>query len=416
MRLPAAWTADDRLARAAWTRLTEPGDLLAGAVVSALGAGPALARVASGQQLTGECVDPEAVGPDDRGRAARRLAAASDRWRARLDQLAPERDLATVERLGGRLLVPGDEEWPERLADLDLGEPLALWVLGPLDLAATVQLSVAVVGSRAASAYGEHVTGEIAAGVVDRGLSVVSGGAFGVDAVAHRAALAAGGRTVAVLACGVDRYYPKAHEGLLRRVAAEGLVVAEVAPGSMPMRSRFLERNRVIAAMAGGTVVVEAAWRSGALRTASVAAELGRPLGAVPGPVTSATSAGCHRLIRDVGATCVTGADEVAELVRPVGSELPEPPPVLMADHDGLSEGDLRVLDALPVRRGAPVERLVAVAGLTRPEVEAGLGRLHMLGLGERLTGADGPVWRRAAARREAAPLRLAGDGSISPR
>ena len=385
------WVEDDRLARAAWTRLVEPGDAVAGAAIAVLGASAALLHVLDAVPL------PPAVAARA-GLAARphQLDLALERWASRRDGLAPERDLATVERLGGRLVVPADAEWPRGIDDLGVCAPAALWVLGEPPLAVAASRSLAVVGARSCTAYGEHVAEEIAAGAAERGLTVVSGGAFGIDAAAHRGALAAGGLSVAVLACGVDRYYPRAHESLLRRIAADGLVLAEVAPGSMPMRGRFLQRNRLIAALAAGTVVVEAAWRSGALSTASHAAGLGRPLGAVPGPVTSATSAGCHRMLRDLDAVCVTDAAEAAELVRPIGEELPLPPPVAAADHDGLTPVQLRVLDALPVRAGATVTSLASVAGLPERTVGACLGSLALVGLAASRPRGGDRVWRRS--------------------
>ena len=390
------WAWDERLARAAWSRLAEPGDVAAGAAVAALGPVEALAHVRAGTPL------PDAVAGllDERG-TRRRLDAALARWRARWDQVAPERDVATVERFGGRLVVPTDAEWPEPLAGLGLAVPPCLWVLGGLPVGEAAAIAVAMVGARASTAYGEHVASDMAAGVAERGITVVSGGAFGIDAAAHRGALAVDGTTVAVLACGVDRYYPRANEGLLRRIAEYGLVLAEVPPGSMPSRSRFLQRNRLIAALSGATVVVEAAWRSGALVTASQAAGMSRGLGAVPGPVTSAASAGCHRLLREMDATCVTDASEIAELVRPLGTVDPAPRPVAVCDHDGLPEYDVRVLDALPVRASASVASLSAVAGLPERSVEASLGRLELLGLAvARRTGGEA-VYRRARRRVE---------------
>jgi DNA processing protein len=393
-----AWASQDRLARAAWSRLVEPGDVVAGAAVSALGVVEALGHVRTGAPL------PDVVAEllEERGTRSR-LDAALSRWRARVEQLAPERDVATVERFGGRLVVPTDPEWPEALDDLGLSTPPCLWVLGGHDVGTAVRGAVAMVGARASTGYGEHVGADMAAGLVDRGITVVSGGAFGIDAAAHRGALAAGGTTVAVLACGVDKYYPRAHEGLLRRIAEDGLVVAEVPPGSMPSRGRFLQRNRLIAALAGATVVVEAAWRSGALVTASQAAGLGRGLGAVPGPVTSAASAGCHRILRDLAGTCVTDASEAAELVRPLGTVEPTVRPVAAADHDGLSETDLLVLDALPVRGAATVASLGAVAGLPQRSVEAGLGRLQLEGLAEALRSDGSTLYRRGRRRAEPA-------------
>jgi DNA processing protein len=381
---------DERLARACWSRLAEPGDVAAGAAVSALGAADALGHVLRGAPLP-DSVAQLLEGRDPHGRLEQGLL----RWRTRLEQLAPERDVRTVEDLGGRLLVPTDPDWPEGLDGLGLSAPHCLWVLGGREVAAVTAGAVAVVGSRTSSRYGEHVAGELAAGLADAGPTVVSGAAFGIDATAHRGALAAGGVTLAVLACGVDRFYPAAHESLLRRIAAEGLVVAEVAPGSMPARTRFLQRNRLIAALTAGTVVVEAGYRSGALSTAQHASKLGRRLMAVPGPVTSAVSAGCHLLLRDFEATCVTDASEVLELVRPIGAVLPDQPALPLAEHDGLNEQEMRVLDALPVRRGAALRSLTVVAGLPEPVVQAALGRLALRGLADTARRDGAIVWRR---------------------
>ncbi len=177
---------------------------------------------------------------------------------------------------------------------------------------------MSIVGSRAATGYGAHVASEIAADLAEQGWAVVSGGAYGIDAAAHRGALAARGVTIAILACGLDQPYPAGHAALFTDVAGDGLVVSEWPPGRRPARVRFLIRNRTIAALTCGTVVVEAGERSGALNTAGHAAELGQPLMAVPGPVTSAQSAGCHRIIREWDATCVTCAADVIEMVSPL--------------------------------------------------------------------------------------------------
>ncbi|GAA2035727.1 DNA-processing protein DprA [Pseudokineococcus marinus] len=394
-----AWAAEDRWARAAWSRLAEPGDAVAAALRSALGPVGALDVVLAGTDVP--------VLPGDAGtpRARAALRAGLDRWRPRLDGLDPRRDAEVLGRLGGRLVVPADEEWPRRLADLGDAAPPCLWVRGAGALGPLVERSVALVGSRAASAYGEHVAADLAAGLAERGVAVVSGGAFGIDAAAHRAALAVGGATAAVLACGVDRAYPAAHEALLARIAAEHVVVAEQPPGASPTRWRFLERNRLIAAASSAVVVVEAAWRSGALSTATRAAGLLRPLGAVPGPVTSSTSAGCHRVMRELAATCVTDAAEVLELVDAAsGEDVPVPPERERSGRRrplaGLEGEDLRVADALPVRRGAPVVSVARAAGLSEQTVLACLGRLALSGHAEEV-GADdrGPLWRRAAPR-----------------
>ncbi|KGM11354.1 DNA-processing protein DprA, partial [Cellulomonas carbonis] len=319
-------------------------------------------------------------------------------WAPRLETLAPDRDLDAHRRRGGDVVVPGDPRWPAALDDLAAAAPHALWTLGGGDLAAALDGSVAVIGARACTAYGERVTAELTAGLVDVRRPVVSGGAYGIDAVAHRTTLRCGGRTVVVLAGGVDRPYPAGNARLLAEVVASGgTLVSEVPPGSVPSRSRFLQRNRLIAAGGSVTVVVEAAWRSGALNTAGTAATLLRPVGAVPGPVTSSASAGCHRLMREGVAACVTGVEDVLELVAPAGSDLRPAAPEVAARRpvDALDEVHARTLDALPVRAWAVEESVSRVAGLALAEVRAALGRLELAGLAERSEGR----WRRRTVR-----------------
>ena len=241
-----------------------------------------------------------------------------ERWRVRLAELPTPDEVIAFRGSGIRLICPGDPEWPEQLADLGDEQPYALWLRGTADLRFNCLRSVAIVGSRAATAYGSYVAAEFAASVAARGWAVVSGGAFGIDASAHRGALGADGVTVAVLACGVDVPYPGGHAELLDAIAAQGVIVSEWPPGRTVSRLRFLVRNRVIAALATGTLVVEAGQRSGALNTARHARDLGRRLMAVPGPVTSDLSAGCHHIIRDWQGTLVTSAAEVIEHLSPV--------------------------------------------------------------------------------------------------
>jgi DNA processing protein len=261
-----------------------------------------------------------------------------------------------------------------------------------MDLAPALSRSVALIGARACTTYGEHVTAELGAGLAAKGWTVVSGGAYGIDAVAHRSALAVDGPTVAFLAGGVDRLYPAGNARLLSAVIERsGAVVSEVPPGSVPSKTRFLQRNRLIAAAGRTTVVVEAAWRSGALNTAGHASALLRPVGAVPGPVTSVASAGCHRLLRSGAAVCVTDVDEVLDLVGAVGGDLATPPEGPERAWDRLSAEARRALDALPVRRGAEVDSLARAAGLTAEETRAALGVLELDGLAVREAG----TWRR---------------------
>ncbi|MCB7137687.1 DNA-processing protein DprA [Cellulosimicrobium marinum] len=396
---PLVFDVDDpRLARAAWTRLAEPGDEVAGALVRELGAPAALHWVVEAAHDPARARSAlAAAAPTSATGAAPRLLRALSRWAPRLDGLDPRRELRVLARVGGTFVVPGDPGWPVAVDDLGVAAPLGLWVRGRADLAAASARSVAVVGARACTDYGRYVTGEMAAGLADRGFAVVSGGAYGVDAVAHRGALVGGGVTVAFLAGGVDRLYPAGNAELLAGVVdAGGAVVSEVPPGSVPSRVRFLLRNRLIAAFARATVVVEAAWRSGSLSTAARAAELSRPVGAVPGPVTSAASSGCHRLLRDGAAVCVTDAAEVAELagvhgtdVVPAAARAHEERPAL---HDGLDEVATRAWDALPLRSGRPVESVARAAGLAVPETLAALGGMEVSGLAERVAGG----WRRA--------------------
>lgn len=395
IRASVPWAQDERLARAAWSRLVEPEDHVAGWVLHALGPLEAVRHVLTGSPIPVGVAEEQVTRPTT---ARRKLDEGLERWRVRLARVAPERDVEVVERLGGRLVVPGEDEWPDGLDDLGTAAPPCLWVLGSSSLAETVRRSVAIVGARACTAYGERVAADLASGVSDRGVTVVSGGAFGVDAAAHRATVATGGITVVVLACGVDRDYPKAHDQLFARIRETGVAVSEVPPGSTVTRYRFLQRNRLIAAMTRGTVVVEAAWRSGALSTATHAAELSRPLGAVPGPVTSSLSAGCHRLIRDVGAVCITDAGELLELVLGIGEVDATKDGVPELAHDGLGDEDLRVYESLPLRTGRPVASICQVAGLPDRRVRSVLGRLAMLGLAQSGVSRDGErVWWRPA-------------------
>lgn len=376
----------ERFSRAALARLMEPQDAAGLALVQVCGAVDAL-RIATGQVAAGPELEQEITALlTDSGSATSwsGMSASLKRWQPRIPDLAPERDLATMGRLGGRLIIPSDELWPAQLADLGIQEPMCLWWRGQEQPLPAMEKCIALVGSRDSTSYGASVTGDMAYSLAQRGLTVVSGGAYGIDAHAHRAALAgASGAvpTIAVMAGGVDRFYPSGNEDLLRAVCNQGAVIAEVPPGSAPTRYRFLQRNRLIAAMSAVTVVVEARWRSGALNTAHHAETLGRAVGAVPGSVHSANSAGCHRLLRDGGAVCVTDAAEVAELALPNGTGLPETRRGKIEVQDGLTLEDLVLLDALPLRSTTSVEKLSTVAGLSQESVRAGLGRLGLLGL-----------------------------------
>ncbi|MDR1186306.1 MAG: DNA-protecting protein DprA [Bifidobacteriaceae bacterium] len=390
---------DPALARAAWSRIAEPGDRAVGSLIQALGPADALRWLAGSTSWPGRPGPPDGVGAQAQTRqpgGGRDLDKLRERWRARLDGLDPRRELRALERIGGWLATPEASGWPARLDDLGTEAPFCLWVrsdralAGRLDQALT--LAVAVVGSRAATAYGELVTATIVGDLAGYGVAVVSGGAFGIDAAAHRAALAQSAFTVAVMAGGVDRLYPLGNERLLTAVAGEGAVISELPPGAAPRRERFLSRNRLIAALGQVTVVTESGWRSGAHRTANVAAELLRPVGAVPGPVTAASSAGCHRLIRQGVATLVTGADEVRELLAPLGLVRLDEASGPDGPLDGLPPSDRQVFDSLPLRRGAALTALVMSSGLATPQVMASLSRLERAGRAVE----SGGLWRKA--------------------
>ena len=304
-------------------------------------------------------------------------------------------DLEVVQRLAAaqrvRFVVPGEDEWAEGLDDLARAEPIqrrggvpfGVWLRGPGHLAELSTRSVAVVGSRAATAYGSGVAADLAAELAEAGLTVVSGMAFGIDAAAHRGALAVGGPTVGVVANGVDVAYPPGNTALFEAVARDHLLVSELPPGAHPTRVRFLARNRLIAALSRGTVVVEAALRSGARNTAGWALECQRPLMAVPGPVHSRASAAPHLMIRNGQATLVTRASEVLELVCGIGEHLVLPAPTPRRSTDALSEDQLAVFEATPARRRVSFGEIALAAAVPVPTCLAALHQLEAAGLVE---------------------------------
>ncbi|MEU5403093.1 DNA-processing protein DprA [Streptomyces sp. NPDC005963] len=377
----------DRVARATLTRVIEPGDERGGRWLRDLGAAEVLAK------LTG----PESGAAALPGATPRRLAVC----RTRAKEADPYGDLAAIAEVGGRFICPGDQEWPTQLDDLGDARPVGLWVRGPSDLRAWALRSVAIVGARACTPYGAHMAAVLGSGLAERGWVVVSGAAFGVDGAAHRGALGADGATVAVLACGVDTVYPRGHAELLGRIAEQGLLVGELPPGDHPTPGRFIQRNRVIAALTRGTVVVEAQYRSGSLVTARCAQRLGRHTMGIPGPATSGLSAGVHELLRGEG-VLVTDADEIVELVGEMGELAPvRRGPVL--PRDLLDAVSVRVLEALPARGAVDCARLARIAGTVPEETLSKLYGLHALGFVER----HGDCWqltdqaiRRSNARR----------------
>lgn len=348
----------DRLARVVLSRAVEPGDRTTSSLVRQLG--------------------PQgAVHEQSRPKSDSALP-------ERLRAVDPLRELEQADKCGIRFVVPGDAEWPPGLDELDHidgvqglgGTPPGLWVKGPMPLT-ELATSVAVVGSRSCSVYGDEVARDIAGTTARAGVPVVSGGARGIDFAAHDAALLVGGATVAVLACGVDRVYPQQHRRLLQHLAAELAVVSEQPPGSAPTRIRFLARNRLIAALTTGTVLVEAALRSGALNTVSWADQLSRPVMCVPGPVTSYCSQGVHVCLRRGGASLVTCGAEVLEVVGVSGEHLLDEPRGEERPRDVLPRGDQLVLEAVPVGSPSDVASIARIAGVHVRDADSALRRLE---------------------------------------
>ena len=317
--------SDERLARAALCHVPRPGDPRVHRLIAEWGAAETWERLQREPSLA------DALGRVD-----------------------PAADVAMFSSLGGRLVCPGDPEWPDSVSILsscdgapgDPREPYALWVRGAGDLAQLSAAGVAIVGSRASTDYGSYVASEMAGELAGAGWAVVSGGAFGIDAAAHRGALVVGGATIAVLACGADVAYPKAHDTLFARILCAGCVVSEEPPGRGVRRERFLSRNRLIAALTKATVLVEAGARSGALSTARHAQRMLRDVLAVPGPVTSAMSRGCHEQLREGYARIVTSAADVIAELGPLAPTQPVLGPVTTRDR--MSQPARVVLDGFP--------------------------------------------------------------------
>ena len=365
----------ERAARAAWTRVAEPGDPVAESLVAERGAVEALAALARPSTTHEQVLRDRAIDVDFSGLQRS----------------------ATV--LGLRLVIPSDPDWPCGVDDLDV-PPIALWVKGPGCLSGLRERSVAVVGARAATAYGIGQSHEISAVLADRGYTVVSGAAYGIDREAHTGALAVGGQTLAVLAGGLDRHYPPGNARLIAQIAELGALISEVAPGGAPTKPRFLQRNRLMATMTSGTLVVEANLRSGSLNTARTAQRHLRPVAAVPGPVVSPSSAGCHVLIRENAATLVTDAAEMIELVGRLGVDAAPRQSAPPRPEDALDPRDRDVLAVVPYRQPVGVAELASAAALPVPATLAALARLELSGLVVRA----GQTWRKPGRPTRAGP------------
>lgn len=369
-----------RLARAYLLQVAEPPAPALSALIAEIGPAEAARRVRDGSV-------PGSVAEETQARRERDFGAA---------------DLERAREYGARLIIPEDDEWPAwPLLSLGVAgargvkgmtAPIALWARGHGRLDAAVDHAVTMVGSRAATGYGEYAAADWSYSLASAGVAVFSGAAYGIDASAHRGALAADGVTVAVLGCALDAGYPAGHDALLRRITENGLVLSEYPLGTPPARHRFLVRNRLLAALTAGTAVIEADLRSGARNTANTAAALGKSVMAVPGPITSRTSAGCHEMISSQQAMLVTSAADVLEIVGRLGIDLAREKPRRSKATDGLTGQALQVHEALQVRSGKSVEQLAAESGVPERKVRALLPVLEMEGFSERCESG----WRRS--------------------
>ena len=367
----------DRCARLLLSQWCEAGDQALGARVRERGA-----HTVVEEALAGHSPLPASTGIGARVPSGTTYDAAIRRW--------VEPAWIAAERIGARYVVPGDLEWPSQLDDLRDAAPLGLWLAGAGDLRLLALRSISVVGARSATAYGEGIARELGAHLAESDWLTVSGGAFGIDAAAHRGALAVNGATACVLAGGVDVPYPRSHADLLARIRDSGVRISEAPLGGAAMRHRFLTRNRLIAALSRGSVLVEAALRSGGRSTVREARALNRVVMAFPGPVTSPMSAGCHAVIRDEAVQLVTSPREVLALVEGRLTSDDQG----CADDEDLGWRERRVLDAVPARRPAPLVSIARLAGLGLAEAMTALGTLDALGLVQRA----GEGWARRAA------------------
>ena len=363
------------LAWVIWSHLTEPGDMLAGQLVQSWGPKAALQAVRAGDIALLTSVITESTGEEDfalrNTEIAAELGEAIKRWCARDNNLAAVRSLEHWARLGGQVVTPDDHDWPSGLSHLGAGSPHALWLRGNRSALDLLDQAVSIVGSRNVTSYGQYCAQSIAEDLVQADYLVVSGGAYGVDAEAHRGALAAQGVTIAVLAGGADRLYPTGNSALLQEIMNSGCVLAEQPPGNAPTRWRFLQRNRLIAALGQVTVIVEMALRSGAKNTMHHALAMSRDVFAVPGPIHAQTSRGCNIAIAEGKARIVTSVGELLNELRGVAYSFG-------TEHE-LSALQQRVLDALHAR-SISVERVAVKAGTTTRETMQALGELEALG------------------------------------
>lgn len=394
---------EERRARAIWTAIAQPGEPVVGQVIGHFGVMEALERVKFLAAKLPE-IDDMIIRTVFQPARLPASVAQVEGWAMRLRELNLEMEYQLLSRDGGTLVVPGDAAWPMMADDLGMVAPLALWVRGnPRALQALApEGAVALVGARCATHYGTDIAQEIAYELGERGIWVISGGAYGIDAAAHQGALASRGKTISVQAGGLGELYPGMNARLFSQIQQTGAIVSEAPPSQRPAKHLFLTRNRIISALSQVVVVVEAGERSGAMSTANHGAEQGRQVAAVPGPVTSAASIGCHRLIRE-GAALVTNAEEILELMFPLNAvkqnvhgggaaaSAPQrnsagqiPAPSLFA---GLSSDGVKVIDSLSKTAWKSLEQVARGAGLGTRTVQSELGLMELDGKVETRNG-----------------------------
>lgn len=349
---------------AIWSQITEPGDSVGGLLRRTFGISQSLEYVNSSIQPR----ELLAKIPEDSFRSDEFIQHLDDSlecWRRRIKTVEPARALEAIYKLDGQLVTPEDPRWPIYLDDLGDHAPAAIWVIGKPE--SMSMNAISVIGARLASEYGLELTRELVRFSVSQGWSIVSGGALGIDAAASSSAIDNSGTTVAVMAGGLDRLYPRENIGLFQKIKESGALISECAPGVSPSRWRFLQRNRLIAALGHATLVVEAGFRSGSINTAFHANDLGRPVGAMPGPVDSVRSAGCHRLIREGRAELIATPAHLSELMGQ-RVDLDDVGPIR-------DNKQIRVLDAL-YGHVLSEEKVAAATGLTLRETTQ---TLHLL-------------------------------------
>jgi DNA processing protein len=376
----------DFFAAICWSLICEPGDAFAGFLIDSFGAAQALAleleQTTPSKYLA--LLRAHESANAERFRSFEKVALeARQRWLPRMNLSRVIAACADMAKAGAWFVTSDYQAWPSRLLDLENHAPRGLWGLGDHSALGALSDAFAFVGSRISTDYGQSTCLDLIEPLVARGGAIVSGGAYGIDAAAHRATIASGGRTVAMMAGGLDRLYPSGNAELFVSVTKRGALLSEMPPGVEPTKWRFLQRNRLIAALGAATVVVEANPRSGAVSTANRALELDRPVGAVPGPIGSAASDGCHQLIRAAKASLVTCAQDIMELVGSADlyNEL---------ENIGLGALETRVYDVIGFGV-ADLGEICTQAGLTKAEAEIGLASLSLLGFIE----LDSHGWRR---------------------